>query len=51
MKVLTADLYVRAMPVDPLNVMLPAAWKTDGILPETGCQECLINAIIWFDRS
>jgi len=26
-EVLTADLYVCAMPVDPLKAMLPAAWK------------------------
>jgi 15-cis-phytoene desaturase len=51
-EVLTADLYVSAMPVDPLKAMLPAAWqqmeyfqKLKGL---SGVP--VINLHLWFDR-
>ncbi|MBD1836583.1 15-cis-phytoene desaturase [Trichocoleus sp. FACHB-90] len=51
-EILTADMYVSAMPVDPLKVMLPQPWqkmeyfqKLDGLegVP-------VINVHLWFDR-
>ena len=51
-EVFTADLYVSAMPVDPLKVMLPQAWRHR---PEFKMIEGLegvpvINLHLWFDR-
>jgi 15-cis-phytoene desaturase len=51
-EIVTADLYVSAMPVDPLKVMLPQAWRD---LPEFKMIEGLegvpvINLHLWFDR-
>lgn len=51
-EVFTADLYVSAMPVDPLKVMLPQAWRDR---PEFKMIEGLegvpvINLHLWFDR-
>lgn len=51
-EVITADLYVSAMPVDPLKVMLPQPWKQmdffkklDGLVGVP-----VINLHLWFDR-
>jgi 15-cis-phytoene desaturase len=51
-EIVTADLYVSAMPVDPLKVMLPQAWRDR---PEFKMIEGLegvpvINLHLWFDR-
>ncbi|GBF82692.1 15-cis-phytoene desaturase [Aphanothece sacrum] len=51
-EVLEADLYLSAMPVDPLKVMLPQSWRQ---LPEFKQLEGLegvpvINLHLWFDR-
>jgi 15-cis-phytoene desaturase len=51
-EVFTADLYVSAMPVDPLKVMVPQAWRDR---PEFKMIEGLegvpvINLHLWFDR-
>jgi 15-cis-phytoene desaturase len=51
-EVFTADLYVSAMPVDPLKVMVPQAWRDH---PEFKMIEGLegvpvINLHLWFDR-
>ncbi|MEB3193169.1 MAG: 15-cis-phytoene desaturase [Snowella sp.] len=51
-EVFTADLYVSAMPVDPLKVMIPQAWRDR---PEFKMIEGLegvpvINLHLWFDR-
>ena len=51
-EVITADLYVSAMPVDPMKVMLPQPWKQmdffkklDGLVGVP-----VINLHLWFDR-
>lgn len=51
-EVLTADVYVSAMPVDPLKVMLPAAWrKMDYFQKLDGLEGVpVINLHLWFDR-
>ena len=51
-EVLTADLYVSAMPVDPLKVILPQPWQA---MPFFQMLEGLegvpvINLHLWFDR-
>jgi 15-cis-phytoene desaturase len=51
-EIFTADLYVSAMPVDPLKVMVPQAWRDR---PEFKMIEGLegvpvINLHLWFDR-
>lgn len=51
-EVLTADLYVSAMPVDPLKVMLPEPWqKMDYFQQLDGLEGVpVINLHLWFDR-
>lgn len=51
-QVLRADLYVSAMPVDPLKVMLPAPWqKLDYFQKLEGLEGVpVINVHLWFDR-
>ncbi|OUL30281.1 15-cis-phytoene desaturase [Nostoc sp. 106C] len=51
-EVLTADLYVSAMPVDPLKVMLPAPWKQMEFFQQLEGLEGVpvINLHLWFDR-
>lgn len=51
-EVLTADLYVSAMPVDPLKVMLPAAWREMDYFKQLKGLEGVpvINLHLWFDR-
>jgi 15-cis-phytoene desaturase len=51
-EVLTADLYVSAMPVDPLKVMLPAAWKQMDYFKQLDGLEGVpvVNLHLWFDR-
>lgn len=51
-EVLTADIYVSAMPVDPLKVMLPAAWKQMEYFQKLEGLEGVpvINVHLWFDR-
>jgi len=51
-EVLTADSYVSAMPVDPLKVMLPAAWKQMEYFQKLEGLEGVpvINVHLWFDR-
>jgi 15-cis-phytoene desaturase len=51
-EVLTADLYVSAMPVDPLKVMLPSAWKQMDYFKKLDGLEGVpvINLHLWFDR-
>ncbi len=51
-EVLTADLYVSAMPVDPLKVMLPAPWKQMEFFQQLDGLEGVpvINLHLWFDR-
>ncbi|HEY9725446.1 MAG TPA: 15-cis-phytoene desaturase [Chroococcales cyanobacterium] len=51
-EVLTADLYVSAMPVDPLKVMLPEPWrKMDFFNKLEGLEGVpVINLHLWFDR-
>lgn len=51
-EVLTADLYVSAMSVDPLKVMLPDAWKTIDFFKKLEGLEGVpvINLHLWFDR-
>lgn len=50
--VLEADLYVSAMPVDPLKVMLPEPWKTMPYFQKLDGLEGVpvINLHLWFDR-
>jgi 15-cis-phytoene desaturase len=50
--VLEADLYVSAMPVDPLKVMLPPAWKAMPYFQKLDGLEGVpvINLHLWFDR-
>ncbi|NEP41567.1 MAG: 15-cis-phytoene desaturase [Okeania sp. SIO2H7] len=49
---LTADIYVSAMPVDPLKVMLPEPWrKLDYFQKLQGLEGVpVINLHLWFDR-
>lgn len=51
-EVFTADLYVSAMPVDPLKVMLPQPWrKMDYFKQLDGLEGVpVINVHLWFDR-
>lgn len=51
-EVLTADLYVSAMPVDPLKVMLPKPWKLMEFFQKLEGLEGVpvINLHLWFDR-
>jgi 15-cis-phytoene desaturase len=51
-EVLTADLYVSAMPVDPLKVMLPEAWRDMDFFKQLDGLEGVpvINLHLWFDR-
>lgn len=48
----TADAYVSAMPVDPLKVMLPPAWKEQKFFQKLDGLEGVpvINLHMWFDR-
>ena len=50
--VLEADLYVSAMPVDPLKVMLPEPWKAMPYFQKLDGLEGVpvINLHLWFDR-
>ena len=51
-EVISADLYVSAMPVDPLKVMLPTPWKQLEFFQKleglSGVP--VINVHLWFDR-
>lgn len=51
-KVFTADLYVSAMPVDPLKVMLPQTWREMPFFKQLDGLEGVpvINIHLWFDR-
>lgn len=51
-EVLTADVYVSAMPVDPLKVMLPKAWQEQEYFQMLDGLEGVpvINLHLWFDR-
>ncbi|HYW22452.1 MAG TPA: 15-cis-phytoene desaturase [Nodularia sp. (in: cyanobacteria)] len=51
-EVLTADLYVSAMPVDPFKVMLPEPWKQFECFQKLEGLEGVpvINVHLWFDR-
>lgn len=51
-EVFTADLYVSAMPVDPLKVMLPEAWRQMEYFQKLDGLEGVpvINLHLWFDR-
>ncbi|BAY88048.1 MULTISPECIES: 15-cis-phytoene desaturase [unclassified Tolypothrix] len=51
-EVLTADLYVSAMPVDPFKVMLPEPWKKMEFFQQLDGLEGVpvINLHLWFDR-
>lgn len=51
-EILSADLYVSAMPVDPLKVMLPEAWKKLEFFQKLEGLEGVpvINLHLWFDR-
>jgi 15-cis-phytoene desaturase len=51
-EVLTADVYVSAMPVDVLKIMLPEPWKQDGFFQKLEGLEGVpvINLQLWFDR-
>ncbi|WP_088240425.1 15-cis-phytoene desaturase [Calothrix rhizosoleniae] len=48
----TADMYVSAMPVDPLKVMLPQSWKQQEFFQQLDGLEGVpvINLHLWFDR-
>ena len=48
----TADLYVSAMPVDPLKVMLPKSWREIDCFKKLQGLEGVpvINIHLWFDR-
>ncbi|MCT7949677.1 15-cis-phytoene desaturase [Ancylothrix sp. C2] len=50
--VLEADLYVSAMPVDPLKVMLPQPWRQMDYFKKLDGLEGVpvINLHLWFDR-
>jgi len=47
-----ADLYVSAMPVDPLKVLLPKPWQEDKFFQKLEGLEGVpvINLHLWFDR-
>lgn len=49
---LTADLYVSAMPVDPLKLMLPDPWREMAYFQQLDGLEGVpvINLHLWFDR-
>ena len=51
-EILTADIYVSAMPVDPLKLMMPQAWgKMDYFKQLEGLEGVpVINVHLWFDR-
>lgn len=51
-EILTADLYVSAMPVDPLKVMLPKPWQEMEFFQKLEGLEGVpvINVHLWFDR-
>ncbi|TVQ48199.1 MAG: 15-cis-phytoene desaturase [Gloeocapsa sp. DLM2.Bin57] len=51
-EVFTADLYVSAMPVDPLKVMLPQPWREYDCFKKLEGLEGVpvINLHLWFDR-
>ncbi len=51
-EILTADIYVSAMPVDPLKLMLPEAWgEMDYFKQLEGLEGVpVINVHLWFDR-
>lgn len=51
-EVFEADLYVSAMPVDPLKVILPANWKEMSFFQKLEGLEGVpvINLHLWFDR-
>lgn len=51
-EIFTADLYVSAMPVDPLKVMLPQPWKQIDYFQKLDGLEGVpvINLHLWFDR-
>jgi 15-cis-phytoene desaturase len=51
-EVLTADLYVSAMPVDPLKIMLPQVWREMDFFKQLDGLEGVpvINVHLWFDR-
>ena len=51
-EILTADIYVSAMPVDPLKVMLPEQWKQIDYFQKLEGLEGVpvINLHLWFDR-
>lgn len=51
-EVFTADLYVSAMPVDPLKVILPEAWQNMDFAKQLQGLEGVpvINLHLWFDR-
>ncbi|MBD2464986.1 15-cis-phytoene desaturase [Oscillatoria sp. FACHB-1407] len=51
-EVVTADVYVSAMPVDPLKVMLPAPWREMDYFKQLNELEGVpvINLHLWFDR-
>ena len=51
-EVITADLYVSAMSVDPLKVMLPTPWKQMEYFQKLDGLEGVpvINVHLWFDR-
>lgn len=51
-EVFTADLYVSAMPVDPLKVMLPQSWREMDYFKQLEGLEGVpvINVHLWFDR-
>ncbi|MDB9445650.1 15-cis-phytoene desaturase [Anabaena sp. CS-542/02] len=51
-EIFTADLYVSAMPVDPLKVMLPKPWQEMEFFQKLEGLEGVpvINVHLWFDR-
>ena len=51
-EILTADIYVSALPVDPLKVMLPNPWKHLEFFQKLDELEGVpvINLQLWFDR-
>eukprot|EP00897_Mesotaenium_endlicherianum_P003996 jgi/Mesen1/3624/ME000020S03153 len=51
-EVVTADLYVSAMPVDPLKLIIPPAWQKEPFFQKLDGLEGVpvINVHIWFDR-
>lgn len=51
-EILTADMYVSAMPVDPLKVMLPEPWRQMDYFKKLEGLEGVpvINLHLWFDR-